>query len=299
MNTSPSVSPEEDRLASRLEGHVRALAEGIGERHLFLSDSLDASLNYLSQEFRQFPCRTWVQEYDVRGKRVANLEATFEGTTPGESLVVGAHYDSVPGSPGADDNASGVAALIEIARWLSGGKSARTVKLVAFVNEEPPFFRYRYMGSRVYAREARARGEKIRGMLSLETIGYYTDARGSQKYPFPFSFFYPDRGNFIGFVSNIRSRNLVRNVVKAFRRHTRFPCEWVAAPGWIMGIGWSDHWSFWREGYSAVMVTDTALFRYPHYHARSDTPEKLNYPATARVVDGLMKATTDLAENRI
>jgi len=297
MNTLPLVPPEKESLASRLEGHVRALAEGIGERHIFLSGSLDASLDYISQEFGRFPCRTSVQEYDVQGKRVANLEASFEGTTPGESLVVGAHYDSVYGSPGANDNASGVAALIEIARWISEGKPARTVKLVAFVNEEPPFFRDRYMGSRVYAREARASGEKIRGMLSLETIGYYTDSPGSQKYPFPFKFFYPDRGNFIGFVSNIRSRNLARKVVRAFRHHAQFPSEWVAAPGWIMGIGWSDHWAFWREGYPAVMVTDTALFRYPHYHARSDTPEKLNYPATARVVAGLMKATIDLAEN--
>ncbi len=295
MTTLPSLSAEEDQLARRLEGHVRALATGIGERHLLLPGSLEASLDYLSQELREFPCETSLQEYDVQGKCVANLEAVFEGDSPGESLVVGAHYDSVYGSPGANDNATGVAALVEIARWLSGGKRDLTVKLVAFVNEEPPFFRDRYMGSMVYAREARARGEKIRGMISLETIGYYTDAPGSQRYPLPFGLFYPDRGNFIGFVANVGSRKLVRKLVGAFRRHTRFPCEWVAAPGWIMGIGWSDHWAFWREGYPALMVTDTAPFRYPHYHARSDTPDKLNYPAMARVVSGLMKATSDLA----
>jgi Zn-dependent M28 family amino/carboxypeptidase len=296
MNSLPSVSPEEKRLTERLEGHVRSLAEEIGERNLLLPGTLEASLEYLSGEFRQFHCSLSVQDYHVQGKQVANLEAVFEGTAPGESLVIGAHYDSVYGSPGANDNASGVAALIEIGRWLSGKTHARTVKLVAFVNEEPPFFRDRYMGSRVYAREARRRGESIRGMLSLETIGFYTNARGTQKYPFPFGMFYPDQGNFIGFVSNIGSLRLVRKVVKAFTRHADVPCEWVAAPGWVMGIGWSDHWAFWREGYSAVMVTDTALFRYPHYHAVSDTPDKLNYPATARVVEGLMKATVDLAE---
>jgi Zn-dependent M28 family amino/carboxypeptidase len=290
------LSPEQNKLAGRLEKHVRALAEEIGERNLLLPGSLEASLDYILGEFREFRCRTSLQDYDVQGKRVANLEAVFGGTDSGESLVIGAHYDSVYGSPGANDNASGVAALIEIGRRLSETRHARPVKLVAFVNEEPPFFRDRYMGSRVYAKRARARGERIGGMLSLETIGFYTDTPGTQRYPSPFRLFYPDRGNFIGFVSNIGSRRLVRRVVKAFKRHTEFPCEWVAAPGWIMGIGWSDHWAFWREGYPAVMVTDTALFRYPHYHAVSDTPEKLNYPATARVVEGLIEATVDLAE---
>jgi Zn-dependent M28 family amino/carboxypeptidase len=297
MNSSTPTGQETPDLAGRLEMHVRFLAETVGERHVFRPGSLEASLEYVAEQFRGFPCTTSVQRYEVQHVPVANFEASFRGSSrPEEILILGAHYDSVNGSPGANDNGSGVAGLIEIGRWLSGRNMARTVKLVAFANEEPPFFRDKYMGSRVYARQARSGGDDIRGMLSLETIGCYTDARGSQKYPFPFNSFYPDRGNFIGFVANVRSHRFVRKVVAAFRSHSDFPSEWVAAPGWIMGIGWSDHWAFWREGYSAVMVTDTAPFRYPHYHAWSDTPDKLNYPATARVVDGLMRATVDLAD---
>jgi Zn-dependent M28 family amino/carboxypeptidase len=211
-------------------------------------------------------------------------------------LIVGAHYDSVPGCPGANDNASGVAGLLEIARLLAVHKPARTVRFVAFVNEEPPFFRSDDMGSRVYARRCAERGEQIVGALVLETIGCYTDAPRSQHYPFPFNLFYPSTGDFIAFVGNVSSRDLVRRCVGSFRSHAAFPSEGGGVPGWITGVGWSDHWSFWREGYPALMVTDTAPFRYPHYHTPEDTLDKIDFERMARVVEGLSHVVTDLAE---
>src|SRR5438128_912564 len=153
-------------------------------------------------------------------------------------------------------------------RLLAGRQLARTVRFVAFVNEEGPFFQTDAMGSWVYARRSHARGEQIVAMLSIETIGFYSDVAGSQHYPFPFGLFYPRTGNFIGFVGNIASRALVQRSLAAFREHTALPSEGVAAPGSMTGIGWSDHWAFWHEGYPALMVTDTALFRYAPYHTR-------------------------------
>jgi Zn-dependent M28 family amino/carboxypeptidase len=214
---------------------------------------------------------------------------------PDQIIIVGAHYDSVLGSPGANDNGSGVASLLEISRLLAGKKPARTVRLVAFTNEEPPWLD---MGSRVYASRSRGRKENIVGMLSLETMGYYSEAPNSQEYPFPFSFFYPHTANFIGFVGNIRSRHLVRLSLATFRNTTQFPSEGTAAPGWITGIGWSDHWSFWREGFRAIMVTDTAFFRYDPYHTRKDTPEKIDYDRLARVTKGLAEVVVELANTK-
>jgi Zn-dependent M28 family amino/carboxypeptidase len=236
------------------------------------------------------------QEYVVENKTVKNIEARLMGRTlPGEIVIVGAHYDSVAGSPGANDNATGVAALLEIARFLTSTQPARSVRFVAFVNEESPFFFTRDMGSRRYASWARAQGENIVAMLSLETIGYYADTKGSQRYPFVFRFFYPDVGNFVGFVGNLASRALVQQCIASFRSHTFFPSEGLAAPWWIPGISWSDHSSFWREGYPAIMVTDTAPFRYPHYHTKTDTPEQIDFDRLARVVSGLARVTLDVA----
>jgi Zn-dependent M28 family amino/carboxypeptidase len=209
--------------------------------------------------------------------------------------VIGAHYDSVAGTAGANDNASGVAALLELGRLLKKTKPERTVRLVAFVNEEPPWFQTEEMGSLVYARRAKKRGERIVAMLALETIGCYSDLPKSQHYPAPFNMFYPDTGNFIAFVGNLRSRSLLRRAIGTFRATTPFPSEGVAAPESISGIGWSDHWSFWQEGYPALMVTDTAPFRYLHYHESEDTPEKLDYERMARVVTGLGRVAMELA----
>ena len=293
----PPLSADEMLLRDRLERHVTVLAGAIGERNVWRHEALETAAGYIEETLRDMGYPVAAQAYAAEGKVVRNLEAEITGTLwPDEVVLIGAHYDTVQGSPGANDNASGVAALLEIARRLAGKRPARTVRFVAFVNEEPPLFYSQEMGSRVYARRARERGDNIVAMLALETIGYYDDTRGSQHYPLPlYSLFYPDTGDYIAFIGNLSSRTLVRQSLASFRRHTAFPSEGIAAPGWLGGVHWSDHWSFWQEGYPALMVTDTALFRYPHYHAGSDTPDKIDYPRLARVVAGLARVTADLA----
>jgi Zn-dependent M28 family amino/carboxypeptidase len=292
----PPLSDAERRTADRLQHHVDVLAGQIGERNVELPDALAAAAGYIRDTLAAGGYTVAAQSFTSRGHAVENLEVELPGSRlPDEIIVVGAHYDSVTGSPGGNDNGSGVAAMLEIARLLADQDLPRTVRLVAFVNEEPPFFYSEEMGSRVYANRSRERGERIRAMLALETIGYYTDIPGSQRYPFPFRFFYPETGNFIGFVGNLGSRGLVRQAVAAFRASTAFPSEAVAAPGWVVGVHWSDHWSFWKAGYPAIMVTDTAPFRYPYYHSRADTADKLDYRGLARVTHGLVDVIRDLA----
>lgn len=290
------LDAEQAAVRTRLEKHVGRLAGEIGERNLWRYEALRASAGYVESAFRELGYPVAAQEFQVAGKTLRNLEAERKGSgLPEEIVVVGSHYDSVAGSPGANDNATGTAANLEIARTLAGRRLARTIRFVAFVNEEPPFFQTEHMGSLVYARRSRALGERVVAMLSLETIGCYSDAEGSQRYPFPFGFFYPSAGNFIGFVGNTASRELVRRAIGSFRRHAAFPSEGLAAPGWIPGIGWSDHWAFWRQGYPAAMVTDTALFRYEQYHTGEDTGDRIDYERTARVVTGLARVVAELA----
>ncbi|HET7874194.1 MAG TPA: M28 family peptidase [Methylomirabilota bacterium] len=285
------------RTRDRLRVHVETLAGELGERNVFRPHALAAARDYVEREWRAQGYRVTPQTYEVHGVACANLEVARSGRgRPGEVLLLGAHYDSVFGSPGADDNASGVAALLEITRGLAEVLPDRTVKFVAFVNEEPPFSFTSRMGSEVYARAARARREDIRLMLSLETMGYFSEARGSQHYPPLFRLFYPAQGNFIAFVSNLRSRRALRRLVERFRTCSDFPAESLATPALIPGVSWSDHRAFWRQGYHAVMVTDTAFYRYPHYHSPRDTPEHLNYEALARVVQGLARTAAALAD---
>jgi len=292
---SPLSEAEAD-LQRRLESHVRVLAGEIGERNVTRPGQLAAAGRYLEDQLAGYGHAVASEDFTAGGVGVRNLVVERRGASrPEEIVVVGAHYDSVAGSPGANDNATGVAALLEIARALGGRQPARTVRCAFFVNEEPPLYLTDAMGSLVHARRAHERGDRIVAMLSLETIGYYTDESGSQHYPFPFALFYPANGDFVGIVGNIRSRSLVRRAVASFRRNAAFPSEGVAAPGWIAGIGWSDHWSFWQQGYPAVMVTDTALFRYGPYHTSEDTADKVSYDRMARVVAGLERVVTELA----
>jgi len=209
--------------------------------------------------------------------------------------VVGAHYDSVIGSPGANDNATGVAVLLEMSRVLKQEAPLRTVRFVAFVNEEPPYFLTELMGSREHARRARQRGEDIQAMFSLETLGYYSNDPGSQKYPLPLGAFYPRTGNFLGVVGKLSSRRLVVDFLRQFMSVSDFPVEGIATFEWIPGINWSDHWSFWKEGYPALMLTDTAPYRYPEYHASRDLPENLNGPEFARAAHGIIQTVRRLA----
>jgi Zn-dependent M28 family amino/carboxypeptidase len=185
--------------------------------------------------------------------------------------------------------------LLLLSRWMAQDAPEKTVRFVAFANEEPPFFQNEGMGSLAYARHCRERGDRVEAMLSLETIGYYSDEPGTQRYPPPLGWFYPDTGNFVGFVGNTASGALVRRALSAFRRAAQFPSEGAALPAALEGVGWSDHWSFWQVGYPAIMVTDTAPFRYPHYHRPADTPEKLDYERMSRVATGLVAVVRSLA----
>lgn len=288
---------KEALIRDRLQAHVYKLAGEIGQRNIWRQQTMEAAVRYIEKAWVELGYEVKKQEYTAYNTIAANLEIELRGTSkPNEIIIVGAHYDSVLNSPGANDNASGVAALLELSRLLANNRYPRTIRLAAFANEEPPFYFTDDMGSRKYASRSRRNNEQIVAMLSLETIGYYSENSGSQKYPFPLSAFYPDTANFIAFVGNIPSRHLVRQAIDAFRKHAKFPSEGLAAPGLMTGIGWSDHWSFWQEGYPAVMITDTAFFRYPYYHTAQDTPEKLDYGRMSRVVAGIFHVLADLAE---
>lgn len=282
-------------LAHELRRDIAVLAEEIGPRHAWRPEALERAARFLERELVGAGFALQRQGYRIGGQEFRNLEVELAGGQ--EIVLVGAHYDTVAGGacPGANDNGSGVAAVLALARRFARARPARTLRFVLFVNEEPPFFLGEDMGSRVYARRARECGERIAAMLSLETIGYYSDEPGSQRYPPLVGRFYPSTGNFLAFVGNLRSRALVREALDAFRARVRLPAEGAALPGWVPGVGWSDHWSFWKEGWPAVMVTDTAPYRYPWYHGDGDTLERLDFPRLAQAVEGLEAVVAALA----
>lgn len=282
-------------LSRHLQDHVEFLA-GLGERSVRRPAVLASAADYIAGQWTTQGYTVTDQCYRALQVECRNLEIGIRGhSRPDEIILAGAHYDTVKGSPGADDNASGIAGVLELGRLLRHAEPARTIRLVAFVNEEPPFFFFGEMGSKVYARAARRRGDDIRIMMSLEMLGYYSDEPGSQGYPPLMRYFYPDKGNFIGFVSNLRSRRELRRTVAAFREHSDFPVETLVSPAFVPGVAWSDQLSFWREQYPALMVTDTAFHRNPYYHTPDDTPEKLDYGRMAQVVSGLSGALLTLA----
>jgi hypothetical protein len=290
------LTVEETEISNHLSEHVKYLSETIGERNLSKAGTLKSAADYIRSSLQQEGYSVTEQTYSVGGHQVCNLEAKLVGSeTGGETVVVGAHYDSVEQSPGANDNASGVAAVLEVARIFKGSRPRRTLRFVLFVNEEPPYFQTESMGSLVYARQLHRDHIPVSAMISLETIGCYSDAPGSQKYPVLLGLLYPNRGNFIGFVGNPSSRALLRQVVRKFRETTRFPSEGVAAPEGWPGVGWSDQWSFWQEQYPAIMVTDTALFRYPYYHTPFDTPNRVDFGKMTRVVSGVRRVVEALS----
>jgi len=289
------LTPDENLLAGNLRRHVAAIASR--EHNLWNRPALEEAAQYIERTLAASGYPVRAQRIETALGEVRNLEVEVPGGARGtEIVIVGAHYDSVIGAVGANDNGSGVGAVLELARLFKEAKPARTLRFVAFVDEEPPFYRGDEMGSRYYAQRSKELGDNIVAMFSLETIGYYSERPGSQHYPFPLNFFYPSTGDFIAFVSNLSSRALLHEAIAGFRRHAEFPSEAAAAPAFLPGVDWSDHWSFWREGYPALMVTDTALYRYPHYHTMQDTPDKVDYERLARVVTGLRGMLRELAE---
>lgn len=253
--------------------------------------------DWTASRLRQAGLQVHEESYPAGQTVARNIVGEIPGSGTKEQVVIlGAHCDSVEGTPGANDNASGIAALLALARHFAKSRPQRTLRFVAFANEEPPFFQTEQMGSLVYARGCAARRENVVAMLSLETMGYYSDAPDSQHYPFPFSLLYPSTGNFLAFVGNLSSQALTRDAVRTFRRAGRLPAEGAAVADVVPGIGWSDHWSFSQAGYPAVMVTDTALFRYRHYHKPTDTPDKVDYKKLARITLGLEQTVRDLLQ---
>ena len=211
--------------------------------------------------------------------------------------MIGAHYDTRWQTPGADDNASGIACLLEIARSLKDQRFSRTIRFISFANEEVPSYQRADMGSMYSAKRSFSRSELIVGMISLEMIGYYSDKPGSQQYPSLQQQFYPDKGNFIAFISNLVSRDFQLNAISNFREQALIPSEGLIAPEWVeRSIRWSDHASYWYYDYPAIMVTDTANFWNPNYHRISDSPETLDYDRMARVVTGLTVVLERLAQ---
>jgi Zn-dependent M28 family amino/carboxypeptidase len=298
--SQPESSQFEAPLAERLRKHVDMLAEVIGTRHVGEPKKLAATAGYIEREFIALDDTVERQDYDVEGTTVTNLIVERLGKRKPDSIVVlGAHYDSTPSTPGADDNASAVAVLIEVARLLRGRDGQRTVRFVAFTCEEPPYFFTSFMGSRVYANRCRTRAEKILGMLCLEMVGYYTDKPHSQQLPGGLPrwarYLFPHRGNFLAAVGNLRSKSLSWHFRRGFKAWTRFPLFSICFPESISEIRLSDNNSFWEQGYSALMLTDTSFLRNPHYHDRSDRADTLDYARMAQVSIGVAGAVARLA----
>lgn len=284
----PPFTAEETALATELRQQVEVIARE--EHNTTRPLALEDVAKHLENELAAIGYTVQAQPYKSRHGEVRNLEVELRGSTlPNQIVIVGAHYDSARGTPGANDNGSGTAMTLELARHFHGRTPARTLRFVFFVNEEPPYFKRSDMGSRVYADRSAERGENIVAMLSLETLGYYDSRPGSQNYPSIVSPFFPNRGDFVAFVGNFGSRDLLHRVLSHFRATTSFPSEGIAAPALITGVDWSDHRSFWHHGWPALMVSDTAIFRYPHYHGRADTPNQLDYPRLARVTLGIQR----------
>jgi hypothetical protein len=300
----PELSSQEAGLATRLESHVQILSEEIGERNLFKTGTMNLTVNWIQEYLTTIGYQPEIQNYELKSRHrfyddgiSINIVAEVPGTgQPEDIIVMGAHYDSVSRSPGANDNASGVSVLLSLAEYFNEKPQNKTVRFVTFANEEPPFFKTRDMGSFAYAERSKNRGENIISMIALDGLGYYSDEPGSQTYPFPgIGLFYPKKANFIGFVTRFSDMDLLKKVTGAFREAATIPSEAAALPGFIPGVSWSDHWSFWQHDYSALLVTDTLLFRDREYHTPDDTPDRLDYERMARVSVGLRNVVKELA----
>lgn len=290
VTTSPGIAASGERegkemLRQNLQRHVEHLTVNIGERNLWKGDSLERAAAYIEATLRGYGYGVERQTYTTHGKSASNLVVETGGE--GSPIIVGAHYDSVPGSPGADDNASGVAGLLELARLLRESPAKRKIIFVAFANEESPFYGSDKMGSMVYAASLKEKEAPVEFMISLEMIGCFSREK-IQRYPLPgMSLFYPETADFIGVVGNFRSWRYVSALKKGLRKHSGVKVQTMFAPESVGGISLSDNVSFWRHGYQAVMVTDSAFFRNRHYHQETDTMETLDFHSMGEVVKGL------------
>lgn len=296
----PGLSPEESSRRDFLSGHLDVLARQIGERNSNKYSALQKSADYITQQFEKFGYVPKFQEFEVNGQKYKNIEVELPGNDPDlAKVIVGAHYDSAIDSPGANDNASGVASLLELARSLYGKQNARTVKIVALVNGEAPFEATQNSGSYHYAQLAKSANAKIKGMLSLDEIGYFTDLPNSEKLPVSIFSYYPAEGNFVMVVADSQSANLCRSTVGEFRAHTKFPIEGIICQSSTnpQGMSGADHCEFWKAGYPAVMLTDTGADRYPNFHSQLDNSSQIDTDKLSRVVGGLKSVVSSLAND--
>ena len=282
---------------SPLVRHVRELSGRIGSRSFYEYEKLEAAKDYITGAVESWGLVPEFQRYEYGGREYGNIVVTLPGSGADPAwVVVGAHYDTVMGTPGADDNGSAVAVLLEMARSLQGKAFNRTVKFVFFTLEEPPVFRSEFMGSFVFAKEARGRGQDIHAMVCLEMLGFFGDEKGKQAFPFPLmNLFYSSTPDFIAVVGNLKSRKLVRAVADALGKNSPVPVETLCAPLVVPGIDFSDHRSFWKMGYPAVMITDTAFYRNPLYHTPQDTLETLDFRRMGELLPGLVAMVGELA----
>lgn len=291
------ASGSEQSKARDLYQHVHHLSVRIGSRSVYEYERIKEADDYIKGVLEGLGSDYSRQTYEYQGRPFSNIIVTLTGQKEPEKIfIIGAHYDTVYATAGADDNASGVAVLLEICRNLKGYHPSRTLKLIFFVLEEPPSFRSSYMGSYVYARQAKANKENIFGMISLEMLGYYNDIKGAQTFPLPLmNFFYPTTPNFIAVVGNLGSRKLVKKIENSIKKSSCIPVETLSTVKFVPGVDFSDHASFWKMGYQAVMVTDTAFYRNPHYHTPGDTIDTLDFDKMAQLLKGLTQAAKDLA----
>lgn len=293
----PELNHDQTILAENLSRHVRVLASSIGPRNLNRSPSgLEKAAYFIKQFLETNGYPVFEHSFTTTSGLAKNLIADKEGSDPDHLLIIGAHYDSFNYSPGADDNASGVAMLLELARIFRQASPRTSIKFVFFTNEEPPFYETSDMGSRRYVDEVLVSEKRIVRMINLESVGYFTTTLNSQVYPFPLNLLYRSVGDFIGFVSDLKSRDFLQQTVGSFKYASNFPTGSSSLPRMLPGVDWSDHAAFWQTNRRAVMVTDSAMFRYPHYHLESDTADRLDYKAMAQVTTGLVAVITDLTK---
>ena len=278
-----------------IKKHISLLASNIGERNIGQPRALQRAADYITDQWQSMGYEVRLQPFVAQGVSCRNLEVTRIGSEqPGKIIMLGAHYDSSRGCPGANDNASGIAALLEVSRIISQMRPTYTLRFVAFANQAPPFFGTEEMGSWVYAHQARQRGDNIRVALILESLGYYSNAPASQLAPLPLRIFCPSRGNFVAMVSNLRSMGVARHFIHAFRQHSAFPCQRISSPQILPSIASTDQNPFWLNGYKAFVITDTSRYRYPFYHSAKDTPDRLDYASIGTVTDGVLQALLKL-----
>ncbi len=279
----------------RLERHVGMVSQTYMPRNAAHPENLDRIAAYIAQEFAQANARVVEQPYAIDGHTYRNVIGSY-GPDTADRIVIGAHYDAAGPFPGADDNASGVAGLLELAYLLGTVPLSTRVELVAYTLEEPPYFRTPLMGSAVHAQSLRQQGHSVRVMIALEMIGYFSDAPNSQLFPASIlKLFYPTEGNFIAIVGNVGQGAVVRRAKRAMRGASALPVYSLNAPRFVPGVDFSDHLQYWAAGYQALMITDTAFYRNARYHTAHDTPETLDYPRMAMVVQGVYAAVLAFA----